>query len=106
MVRCAGVEMAGALAELIRGPLKGDHSHAAANINISLVEAGDRLLPALHPALSARTSRDLEKMGVQVLTNTAVAEVAPRIIKFKDGTQIGAEITIWAAGVRGVPILE
>ena len=101
-----GVEMAGALAELIRGPLKGDHSHAAANINISLVEAGDRLLPALHPALSARTSRDLEKMGVQVLTNTAVAEVAPRIIKFKDGTQIGAEITIWAAGVRGVPILE
>ncbi|MCX6425473.1 MAG: NAD(P)/FAD-dependent oxidoreductase [Actinobacteria bacterium] len=101
-----GVEMAGALAELIRGPLKGDHSHAAANINISLVEAGERLLPALHPALSARTYRDLEKMGVQVLTNTAVAEVAPRIIKFKDGTQIGAEITIWAAGVRGVPILE
>ena len=101
-----GVEMAGALAELIRGPLKGDQAHAAANINISLVEAGDRLLPALHPALSARTSRDLEKMGVHVLTNTAVAEVAPRIIKFKDGTQIGAEITIWAAGVRGVPILE
>ena len=101
-----GVEMAGALAELIRGPLKGDHSHAAANINISLIEAGDRLLPALHPSLSARTSRDLEKMDVHVLTNTAVAEVAPRIIKFKDGTQIGAEITIWAAGVRGVPILE
>ena len=45
-------------------------------------------------------------MGVQVLINTAVAEVAPRIIKFKDGAQIGAEITIWAAGVRGVPILE
>jgi len=101
-----GVEMAGALAELIRGPLKGDHSHAAANINISLVEAGDRLLPALHSSLSARTSRDLEKMGVRVLTNTAVAEVAPRIIKFKDGSEIGAEITIWAAGVRGVPILE
>jgi NADH dehydrogenase len=45
-------------------------------------------------------------MGVHVLTKTAVAEVAPRIIKFKDGTQIGAEITIWAAGVRGVPVLE
>jgi NADH:ubiquinone reductase (H+-translocating) len=101
-----GVEMAGALAELIRGPLKGDHAEAAANINISLIEAGDRLLPALHPSLSDRTFRDLEKMGVHVLTNTAVAEVAPRIIKFKDGTQIGAEITIWAAGVRGVPILE
>jgi len=101
-----GVEMAGALAELIRGPLKGDHAQAASNINISLIEAGDRLLPALHPSLSARTSRDLKKMGVQVLTNTAVAEVAPRIIKFKDGSEIGAEITIWAAGVRGVPILE
>jgi NADH dehydrogenase len=101
-----GVEMAGALAELIRGPLKGDHAEAAANINISLIEAGDRLLPALHPSLSDRTFRDLEKIGVHVLTNTAVAEVAPRIIKFKDGTQIGAEITIWAAGVRGVPVLE
>ena len=81
-----GVEMAGALAELIRGPLKGDHAEAAANINISLIEAGDRLLPALHPSLSDRTFRYLEKMGVHVLTNTAVAEVAPRIIKFKDGT--------------------
>lgn len=101
-----GVEMAGALAELIRGPLKGDHAEAATNINISLIEAGDRLLPALHPSLSDRTSRDLKKMGVQVLTNTAVAEVAPRIIRFQDGTQIGAEITIWAAGVRGVPVLE
>ena len=41
-----GVEMAGALAELVRGPLSSDNQRAASLIKIRIVEAGDRLLPA------------------------------------------------------------
>ena len=96
-----GVEMAGAIAELIRGPLKSDQSNAAANINITLIEAGPRLLPPFAPSLSARTKKDLEKLGVKVLLNAAVQEVEHRKIKLKDGTTIASEITIWAAGVKG-----
>ena len=70
-----GVEMAGALAELKRGPLKNDMAHAAEHIDIYLIEAGPRILPMFNKKLSARAQRDLEKIGVIVRTNTAVREV-------------------------------
>jgi NADH dehydrogenase len=96
-----GVEMAGAIAELIRGPLKSDQADAASNISITLIEAGSRLLPPFAPSLSAKTKKDLERLGVKVLLNAAVAEVSHRKIKLKDGATLNSEITIWAAGVKG-----
>ncbi len=98
-----GVEMAGAFAELVRGPLKNDQAHAAAHIDIYLIEAGPRLLPSFSESLSARTKKDLEKLGVKVRLNTAVAAIEPRKIKIKDGASIPSEVTIWAAGVQGEP---
>jgi len=98
-----GVEMAGAFAELVRGPLKNDQAHAAAHMKINLIEAGPRLLPMFSPKLSQRTKKDLEKLGVNVLLNTAVAEVKPRSIIVKSGDPIPSEVTIWAAGVQGEP---
>jgi len=98
-----GVEMAGAFAELVRGPLKNDQAHAAAHIRINLIEAGPRILPMFSEKLSARAKKDLEKLGVNVLLNTAVAELKPRSIIVKDGDAIASEVTIWAAGVKGEP---
>ena len=100
-----GVEMAGAIAELKRGPLNSDNKDAAKNIDVYLVEAGSRLLPALSPKLSERTKRDLEKLDVKVLTNHAVKEVKPRQILFSDGNKIPSEVTVWAAGVQGEPAM-
>ena len=101
-----GVEMAGAIAELKRGPLASDNAGAAKNIDVYLVEAGKRLLPALSPKLSERTKKDLEKLGVKVLTDAVVKEVKPRQILFADGKKISAEITVWAAGVKGEPTMK
>jgi NADH dehydrogenase len=96
-----GVEMAGAIAELIRGPLKSDQANAAAHIQVSLIEAGPRLLPPFAPSLSARTKKDLEKLGVKVLLNAAVKAIEHRKIILKDDSVLNSEITIWAAGVKG-----
>ena len=101
-----GVEMAGAIAELIRGPLKSDQAQVAKNINVTLIEAGPRLLPPFAPSLSARTKKDLEKLGVKVLLNTAVKELAHRKIFLKDGTSLQSEVTIWAAGVKGADAMK
>ena len=98
-----GVEMAGALAELKRGPLKNDMAHAADHMDIYLIEAGPRILPMFSEKLSARAESDLHKLGVFVKTNTAVREIKPRQIIVKDGEPIPAEVTIWAAGVKGEP---
>jgi NADH dehydrogenase len=96
-----GVEMAGAIAELIRGPLKSDQANAAAHIQVSLIEAGPRLLPPFAPSLSERTKKDLEKLGVKILLNTAVKAIEHRKIILKDDSVLNSEITIWAAGVKG-----
>jgi NADH:ubiquinone reductase (H+-translocating) len=101
-----GVEMAGALAELKRGPLKNDMKHAADHIDIYLIEAGPRILPMFSEKLSERAESDLRKLGVIVRTNTAVREVQSRKIIVKDGEPIPAEITVWAAGVKGEPTAE
>jgi NADH dehydrogenase len=101
-----GVEMAGALAELVRGPLKSDQANAAAHIDVQLIEAGDRLLPPFSPSLSARTKKDLEKLGVKVMLNSAVKALAHREVVLKDGTTLPSEITVWAAGVQGSPAMQ
>ena len=98
-----GVEMAGALAELKRGPLKNDMAHAADHMDIYLIEAGPRILPMFSEKLSARAESDLHKLGVFVKTNTSVREIKSRQIIVKTGEPIPAEVTIWAAGVKGEP---
>ncbi len=101
-----GVEMAGALAELKRGPLTSDFSSAAGNIDIYLLEAGSRLLPPFSPSLSKRAEKDLIKLGVQVLCNAAVEEVESGKILLKGGREIPADIAIWTAGVKGESSME
>ena len=101
-----GVEMAGAIAELVRGPLKSDQAAVAKNIKVTLVEAGPRLLPPFAPSLSERTKKDLEKLGVKVLLNSAVKELQHRKVLLKDGSTLQSEITIWAAGVKGADAMR
>ena len=96
-----GVEMAGAMAELIRGPLTSDQAKVAKNLNVRLIEAGPRLLPSFAPSLSARTKKDLEKLGVTVMVNTAVKELSAKKITLADNSTVDSAITIWAAGVKG-----
>ena len=98
-----GVEMAGAFAELVRGPLKNDQAHAAAHIRVRLIEAGPRILPMFSAKLSDRARKDLEKLGVEVQVNTAVKEIKSRKIETVAGQSLPSEVTIWAAGVMGEP---
>jgi NADH dehydrogenase len=101
-----GVEMAGAFAELVRGPLRSDYADAANRVRVSIIEAGPRLVPSFSESLSTRTQKDLEKLGVTVLTNTSVKEVLPDSILTLDGKSIPANTTVWAAGVKGVPAMD
>jgi len=101
-----GVEMAGAFAELVRGPLRSDYADAANRVRVSIIEAGPRLVPSFSESLSNKTQKDLEKLGVKVLTNTSVKEVLPDSILTLDGNTIQANTTVWAAGVKGVPVMD
>jgi NADH dehydrogenase len=99
-----GVEYAGALAELLRGPLKRDFPRLDLHdARVVVVESADRLLPSLPPRLGQYALRRLVKMGVEVHLQTVVDAVDPSEIHFRDGTSIATETTVWTAGVRGEP---
>ncbi len=101
-----GVEMAGAFAELVRGPLNSDFPDAAKRVRVNIIEAGPRLVPSFSESLSTRTRKDLEKLGVNVFTDTAVKEVLADSIVTTTGNVIPANTTVWAAGVKGVAAME
>jgi NADH:ubiquinone reductase (H+-translocating) len=82
-----------------------DRIDAKKDIQINLIEAADRILPALPPRLGDAALQLLEKLGVVVHTSARVAEVAESAVKLADGTIVPAELIVWSAGVRAPSVL-
>ena len=76
------------------------------DICINLIEASERVLPALPPRLSASTEHLLRELGVEVHTNAKVAAVLPESVRLADGREIAAELVVWAAGVNAPNFLK
>jgi NADH dehydrogenase len=98
-----GVEMAGAVAELVRTALARDFRHIdPRRATTLLVEAGPRILGSFPEDLATYAERELGRLGVSVRTNTAVQDIRA------DGVVIGGEFVpastiVWGAGVRASP---
>jgi len=76
------------------------------DIKITLIEAADRIVPALPPRISQATSEILRKLNVDIRTNARVTEVTPQGVKLANGDFIGSELVVWAAGVKGPDVLK
>ncbi len=74
-------------------------------LNVSLVEAGPNILPALPKRISNAAKRELEKLGVNVLTNTMITEITEKGFITKTGDTINATLKVWAAGVKAPDFL-
>jgi NADH dehydrogenase len=99
-----GVEFAGALAELIRGPLVKDFRSLDFNeVKIILLEATDHLLIGFPERLQHYAVSRLRRMGIEVQLGAVVSEIGPESLRLKDGTVIPLETVVWTAGVRGLP---
>ena len=59
-------------------------------LQVTLVEAGPRLLPALPENLSAAVLDELQEMGANVKLNTMITEAQPNTLITKDGEEIKA----------------
>ncbi|MEI7308919.1 NAD(P)/FAD-dependent oxidoreductase [Pectobacterium carotovorum] len=69
-------------------------------LNVTLVEAGERILPALPPRISAAAHQELNNIGVRVLTKTMVTSAERGGLNTKDGEFIEADLMVWAAGIK------
>ncbi len=99
-----GVELAGALAEIAQSVLASDfRSIDPRDTKVTLIEAGPRILATFPEDLSASATRQLEKLGVQVMTGTAVTEIDKDHVHIGDRT-LPASVVLWAAGVAASPL--
>ncbi len=98
-----GVEMAGQIAEIARDLRSDFRAFDPSEVRILLVEAGDRVLSAFRPSLSARALRSLERLGVSARLGQAVTDLDHRSVTLQGPNdapeRIPARTVIWAAGV-------
>ncbi|MFV7457244.1 NAD(P)/FAD-dependent oxidoreductase [Stenotrophomonas maltophilia] len=99
-----GVELAGTLAEIARHTLRNEFRHIdPASAKVRLIEAGPRVLSSFPEVLSLKARRQLEKLGVEVLTGTPVSDIDSQ--GFTLGDQfVPARTVVWAAGVAASPL--
>jgi len=100
-----GVEMAGALSELIRLVLVKDYPRLnIKDVRILLLEATDRLLAAMPQRLGEAAGKTLWRKYVEVRFGASVADFDGQRLRLKSGEVIPAQTVIWAAGVRASPL--
>jgi len=102
-----GVEMAGALSELIGHNLAGDFHHLdLTKARVLLVEMTDRLLPGFASKSQEWALKALTSKGVEVRLNTKLDKVTDDGVSFDDGTSVPSRTVVWTAGVRANPLAD
>ncbi|TMC37306.1 MAG: NAD(P)/FAD-dependent oxidoreductase [Chloroflexi bacterium] len=100
-----GVEMAGAISELIRLVLRKDYRDLDTNeVRVVLIEAAPHVLVQFVPSLRQAALRSLERKGVEVMLNAKVETVGAGSLKVAGGDEIPAGMVIWTAGVKASDI--
>lgn len=102
-----GVELAGAIAELARHSMRKDFRAIDTTCaRVLLLEGADRVLPSYPAQLSAKASRSLTRLGVEVRTGTLVTEVGADGVTVRTGETsetIATKTALWAAGIQATP---
>lgn len=104
----AGVELAGALAELAHGTLKEDFRNIqTSEAEIILLQSRQYILPAYPPHLSLKAQKSLEKLGVTVKTGIRVTDITQQLVTYRYGDtleQIRTRTVLWTAGMKASPV--
>jgi len=75
-------------------------------LDVTVLEAGPRILPALPEDLSKAARHELTQLGVTVRENTQVIEARRNCLITQTGAPIEADLMVWAAGVKGAQFLS
>jgi len=102
-----GVEIAGALAELITHVMAKDYTHMdLSEVRVILLEAGENLMPAYPDELRKATFDLLRAKNVEVMLNTKLENYNGESVSLGDGKQIRTRTLIWTAGVKAAGMLD
>jgi NADH dehydrogenase len=102
-----GVEMAGALRELVDVVLRKDfHDLDLGRVRVVLLDMASELLTAYGPAARRHALETLRGRGVEVRLGETVAAVTPTRVTLGSGEELRAHTLVWAAGVRAASLAE
>ena len=102
-----GVELAGALSEIARQTMVRDFRHIKPeSARVILLEGMDRVLPPYPPSLSASAKKQLESLGVEVITGALASDVNDREVRLSGDRIIPTRTVLWAAGVQASPLAK
>ena len=102
-----GVEMAGAMAEIAVHAMENEFKHIdPRSSRVVLVEGAPHVLPVYPESLSIKAKRQLETLGVEVLTGSLVDSIDGSGVTLGDGTRIDSKTVLWAAGVKASSLGE
>jgi NADH dehydrogenase len=100
-----GVEVAGAVSELLRRVLLKDYrAIPRGEITVVLLEAGTRVLAAMPETLSLAAVKSLTALGVTTRFGTTVAGYDGGTVRLANGAPFAARTLVWAAGVKASPL--
>lgn len=100
-----GVEVAAALANLLRRQLRIDFPELdMARTGVSLLQAGHAILPTLPPTIQAYAHRVLESQGVTVRLQSRVQHFDGSTLTLDNGESLTPSLLIWTAGVQASPL--
>jgi NADH:ubiquinone reductase (H+-translocating) len=98
----SGVEIAGALAEMNKYVIPKDYPEfTGMRARVFLVEAVGRVLSVMSEKSSEMARLFLEKLGVEVLTNTKATGCDEKTVFLDSGKSISTGMIIWTAGITG-----
>ncbi|MCU0672486.1 MAG: FAD-dependent oxidoreductase [Myxococcota bacterium] len=97
----SGVELAGDLARL-----REERPAGWCAPRVTLIHAGDRLLPHLGRRASRLASAALTRQGVTVRLSTRLARAEERALVLDGGERVGSDVTFWAGGLRAPAVLR
>ncbi|WP_028865540.1 NAD(P)/FAD-dependent oxidoreductase [Psychromonas aquimarina] len=102
-----GVELSAELFNSLKQVSSYGFEHiSSADLKVSLVEAGEKILPALPERISGSAHQELSKLGVDVRTKTMVTEATEQGLLTKDGELIKADLIVWAAGIKAPDFMK
>ncbi len=75
-------------------------------LNVTLIEAGERILPALPLRISTIVHNELKKLGVCILTRTMVTKANTDGFYTQLGKKIDADLMVWVAGIKAPDFMQ
>ena len=101
----AGIELAGALAEMKRHVLPKDFPDLdTSKLSINLYQSSPKLLNSMSEESSNKALEYLNQLGINVKLNSRVTKYDGDVLTIKDGSTFNTDTVIWTAGVKGAPI--